>query len=146
MSLTLVSLVHKTCLSCFIYFFQNYSWLCWFNIQIIIAFITIAKINAIIRQLFKPWLNINTTYYHFFSLSIIYGNGREVLFFKKKITGGWKSSFYGLLGYEFFVKRNRISFRPPPNLTVPNTAYSSLLSFKILCNSTFTKSNTSCFS
>lgn len=105
MSLTLVSLVHKTCLSCFIYFFQNYSWLCWFNIQIIIAFITIAKINAIIRQLFKPWLNINTTYYHFFSLSIIYGNGREVLFFKKKITGGWKSSFYGLLGYEFFVKR-----------------------------------------
>lgn len=87
MSLTLVSLVHKTCLSCFIYFFQNYSWLCWFNIQIIIAFITIAKINAIIRQLFKPWLNINTTYYHFFSLSIIYGNGREVLFFKKKLLG-----------------------------------------------------------
>ena len=87
MSLTLVSLVHKTCLSCFIYFFQKYSWLCWFNIQIILAFIIIAKINAIIRQLFKPWLNINITYYHFFSLCIIYGNDREVLFLKKKLLG-----------------------------------------------------------
>ena len=146
MSLTLVSLVHKTCLSCFIYFFQNYSWLCWFNIQIIIAFITIAKINAIIRQLFKPWLNINTTYYHFFSLSIIYGNGREVLFFLKKNYWGMKIFVLWSSGLRIFCEKNRISFRPPPNLTVPNTAYSSLLSFKILCNSTFTKSNTSCFS
>ena len=88
MSLTLVSLVHKTCLSCFIYFFQNYSWLCWFNIQIIIAFITIAKINAIIRQLFKPWLNINTTYYHFFFFIYhLWEWSWSPFFLKKKLLG-----------------------------------------------------------